>query len=294
MRTATRRPCARSSRATRSDAEAQPRLSRLLVFGTPAGDQVDRMRQRRLDQLEAVAAAARRSREIHDQGAPAHACETATEQPVRCLAESVCAESLGDPRNVPIDDRLGRLRREITRRDARAAGRQDHARIRGQCPQRRCDLRPLIGNDAMLDLVLLALEQLHEESTAFVVALPGRNAVRDREDGGLHTGSFVFSTSVTSVTAMPLSIAFAMSYTVNAATETAVSASISTPVCAVVSTTARISTPSASTMRTSPPSVTWLNSPMPSSILTASRCCDAIEGGEQRVGPAVQIVLAHM
>ena len=37
-----------------------------------------------------------------------------------------------------------------------------------------------------------------------------------------------------------MSIAFAMSYTVNAATVTAVSASISTPVCAVVSTVAAL------------------------------------------------------
>src|SRR6266568_9458664 len=49
-----------------------------------------------------------------------------------------------------------------------------------------------------------------------------------------------------------------------------------------------------STMRTSPAAVTWLNSPMPSSILAPSRRSDAVERGQQHVGPSVEVVLAHI
>src|SRR6478735_6850403 len=52
--------------------------------------------------------------------------------------------------------------------------------------------------------------------------------------------------------------------------------------------------PPTSTMRTSPASLTWLNSLIPPSILTAGRRGHAVERGEQRVRPPVQVVLAHM
>jgi hypothetical protein len=63
----------------------------------------------------------------------------------------------------------------------------------------------------VLDLEVLLLEQLDEQPAALVVARPGGNAVGDGDDGGLQTASFVFSTSVTSLTDIALSIAFAMS-----------------------------------------------------------------------------------
>jgi len=63
----------------------------------------------------------------------------------------------------------------------------------------------------VLDVVVVGLEQLDEERAALVFPLAGGNAVRDRDDSGLQTGSFVFSTSVTSEMDMSLSIAFAMS-----------------------------------------------------------------------------------
>jgi hypothetical protein len=63
----------------------------------------------------------------------------------------------------------------------------------------------------MLDLVTLRLEQLDEEGATRVLPLARRNAVGDRDDRRLQTASFVFSTSVTSETTMPLSIALAMS-----------------------------------------------------------------------------------
>ena len=55
------------------------------------------------------------------------------------------------------------------------------------------------------------LEQLLEQRAARVLRLTAGDAVGDGEDGGLQTDSFVFSTSRTSATTIPLSIAFAMS-----------------------------------------------------------------------------------
>jgi hypothetical protein len=63
----------------------------------------------------------------------------------------------------------------------------------------------------VLDLVVVGLEQLDEERAALVFPLAGGNAVRDGDDRGPQTGSFVFSTSITSEMDMSLSIAFAMS-----------------------------------------------------------------------------------
>ena len=53
------------------------------------------------------------------------------------------------------------------------------------------------------------LVELLELSSARVLALAGRHPVGDREHRRLH--DFVFSTSFTSSTTIPLSIAFAMS-----------------------------------------------------------------------------------
>ena len=63
----------------------------------------------------------------------------------------------------------------------------------------------------MVDLVTLSRQEPGEKLAALVLALTGRDSVRDRQDGGPQTGSFVFSTSATSLTDIPESIAFAMS-----------------------------------------------------------------------------------
>src|SRR5512133_2745716 len=52
--------------------------------------------------------------------------------------------------------------------------------------------------------------------------------------------------------------------------------------------------PPTSTMRTSPPSVTWLNSPMPWTILTTSRRAHPVGRSQQGVCPPIQVVLAHV
>jgi hypothetical protein len=63
----------------------------------------------------------------------------------------------------------------------------------------------------MLDVVTVSRQEPDEQLTALVIPLPGCDTIRDRQDGGLQTGSFVFSTSATSVIAILESIAFAMS-----------------------------------------------------------------------------------
>ena len=63
----------------------------------------------------------------------------------------------------------------------------------------------------MVDVVALPGQQLDEKLAARVLAFPGCDAVRDRQDGRPQTGSFVFSTSETSLTVISASIAFAMS-----------------------------------------------------------------------------------
>ena len=68
---------------------------------------------------------------------------------------------------------------------------------------------PSSGTTLALDLVALAGEQLREHVAAPVLAHALRDPVRHGEDGGLH--SFVFSTSRTASTTMPLSTALAMS-----------------------------------------------------------------------------------
>jgi hypothetical protein len=73
------------------------------------------------------------------------------------------------------------------------------------------DLKTNVRNEPVLYLVVLRLEQLDEERAALVLPFARRDTVGNRDDGGLQSGSFVFSTRATSVTDMPESIAFAMS-----------------------------------------------------------------------------------
>jgi hypothetical protein len=63
----------------------------------------------------------------------------------------------------------------------------------------------------MLDVVTVSRQEPDEQLTALVIPLPGCDTIRDRQDGGLQTGSFVFSTSATSLIVSSVSIAFAMS-----------------------------------------------------------------------------------
>ncbi len=74
------------------------------------------------------------------------------------------------------------------------------------------DVGGLVRDDTPLDLEAVLLQELVEDVPAAVLALARMNAVGDGEDGGLHAaGSFVFSTSLSPVISISLSIAFAMS-----------------------------------------------------------------------------------
>ena len=181
------------------------------MIGALAGDQLERVLQRRLDQLEPVTTASRRARKVHDQRVSPYARETSAEQPVRRAPDRVGAQRLGYPRNRPVEDGLGRLRCEVSRRDSGSAGGQDKRCLLRELANRRGDLRAFVGYDAMLDLVPLGLKELDEQSAALVLALPRDDAVGNGQDGAPQTGSLDFSTSATSVTDISLSIAFAMS-----------------------------------------------------------------------------------
>jgi hypothetical protein len=81
----------------------------------------------------------------------------------------------------------------------------------GELADRRGDLLAIVGDDAAFDGVAVRLEQSREQVAARILARALVDTVRNREDGGLQTGSFVFETSVTSVTTIDLSTALAMS-----------------------------------------------------------------------------------
>ena len=63
----------------------------------------------------------------------------------------------------------------------------------------------------MRDVEALGLQEGDEQLPAFVLSLARGDTVRDGDDTGFQPGSFVFSSSTTSVTDISLSIAFAMS-----------------------------------------------------------------------------------
>ena len=86
---------------------------------------------------------------------------------------------------------------------SRALGRELLDRLR--------DRVALVGHDLAHDLEAVGGEELVEQVAARVLPRAHVHAVRDRENGRLHTGSFVFSTSLTSETTIPSSTAFAMS-----------------------------------------------------------------------------------
>ena len=81
----------------------------------------------------------------------------------------------------------------------------------GEVDDRRCDRVRVILHDAPLDLEPLRGQELRQRVATQILPRAVMNAVRDGEHGGLHTGSLVFSTSVTPEIVIALSIALAMS-----------------------------------------------------------------------------------
>ncbi len=77
--------------------------------------------------------------------------------------------------------------------------------------QNALDRVGLVGHDPTLRIESVGAQERLQNIAARVIALAGMNAVRNGDDGRPHTGSFDFSTSVTSPMTIPLSTAFAMS-----------------------------------------------------------------------------------
>jgi hypothetical protein len=169
------------------------------------------MRKSLADDREAVPATARRARKVQHERRAAHAGDAPGEETVGRPAEGVGPNRLRKPRHLALDDRGGRLRGDVPRRHTGSAGRDHELGLVGELLDRSGDLAPIVGDDAALDLVALVFEQLLEEGAALVSSLSARDAVRDRQDGGSQTSSFVFSRSLTSVNVIESSTAFAMS-----------------------------------------------------------------------------------
>ena len=163
---------------------------------------------RRLQHGVPVAAAAGRTGQVDDEGAPDHARDPARKEAVRRLGDRIGAEGLRDPGSLALQHGARRLGRHVARCEPRAAGREHELGGRGELLDRRGDLVGLVGHDAPLDLVAVSAQELVEQVAARILRRAARDAVRHRQDGGLH--SFLFSTSST-VNVISLSIAFAMS-----------------------------------------------------------------------------------
>src|SRR5262249_1127449 len=99
--------------------------------------------------------------------------------------------------------------REVPRRDPCPARRQDDSGGLRELLDRGRDLRGLVRHHAVLDLVLLAFEQLDEQLAAHVLPLTRGDAVGNSHDRRL--ASLGFSRTLTSPIVIALSIAFAMS-----------------------------------------------------------------------------------
>jgi hypothetical protein len=180
--------------------------------GGLAGEQVKRMSQRRPEHLEAVAGAARRAREVDDEGRPDDTGEPAGQQPVWRLGAGIGPERLCDPGCWAVENLGGRLRSDVARPETRPPRRQHDARNRCQLADGGGDRCALVGDDPALDLVALLAQEIREDLAATVLALAGRDAVGDRQDSCSQSrASFVFSRSLTSSTTISLSIALAMS-----------------------------------------------------------------------------------
>jgi hypothetical protein len=181
------------------------------VLGLLVGEQLQRVGERRAENREAVAAAAGRSGEIHDERRAGDAGDATGEEAVRRLRDRVGADCLRDAGRLPVEHLARGLGRDVARREPRAARRQDEPRARDELAQRGDDPVVLVRHHTPLDLVALAAEQLLEQVAARVVRRAARDAVGRREHRSSQTGSFVFSSRRTSATTISLSTAFAMS-----------------------------------------------------------------------------------
>jgi hypothetical protein len=132
------------------------------VLGLCAREQIERMPERRLEDVKAVAHTAHRPGQVDDQRVPAHARNAAPQETVRRLADCVRAQRFRDPGHVALDHRLGRFGSEIARRDTGSTRCDDEPGGARELTQRRRDLRTLVGDDSMLDVESFCGEEIDE------------------------------------------------------------------------------------------------------------------------------------
>jgi hypothetical protein len=176
-----------------------------------AGEKLQRVREHGPQHREPVATPPARAREVHDQRRPVRARHAPRQQRVRRALRGVGADRLGQAGRLPLEHVARRLGRDVPGRETGPAGGEDEARSTRELCERRRDRLAIVRDDAPLDLEPLGPQELVEQLAAAVFAAPLGDAVRDREDGGSQTASFVFSSKRTSPMTMAESTALAMS-----------------------------------------------------------------------------------
>ena len=124
------------------------------------------------------------------------------------LGDRVGAQGFGDARRLTLQHRARRLGRDVARREAGAARRQNEVGARGELLDRDGDRVGLVGNDAPDDRIPVGAQQLLEQVAARVLRLTARHAIGDGQHRRVH--DLVFSSNST-LNVICLSIAFAMS-----------------------------------------------------------------------------------
>jgi len=173
--------------------------------------ELEAVHERRLQHCEAVAAASRRSRQVHHERCATQAREAPRQQGVRRPGEGISTDSLRDPRRLTVEHRTRRLGRDVPGGETRSAGREDEGVPACEIDDRGSYHVGLVRHDTPFDLEPLRGEQLRESIPAPIFSCAVVDTIRHGQHGSPHTGPLVFSTRVTSEIVIALSIALAMS-----------------------------------------------------------------------------------
>src|SRR5271169_23199 len=201
--------------------------------------------------------------QVHDQGTARHPGHATGQNGGRHSGRGPGgAQRLGDPRDLPLHHPLGHLRGEVARGEPGPAGGDDDVVARGQrVAQRRLDRLAIRDDQRAVDRAARRAQRLGEHGAGLVRVHARRRPVRHRDRERPDHGSVLsgrrhgpvfppsFHSTRTSVITAAGSMAFTMSISARAATDTEVSASISTPVRSAVRVMAVMSTPSSVTAR---------------------------------------------
>src|SRR5438105_8439660 len=171
----------------RLDVRAADEIDAVRDGGEDPGD--DRLAVRGLEALERLADRFRLPGKIQDQRVAADHRDLAREDRRRHEFQADAAHLLAESGHLAIGHGERRLGRDVARRGARAAGRDDEmaAAIVGELLQRRLDHRALVGNEAALERERIqerAAQPLLERGNALVAidALGSAIARRDEPD----------------------------------------------------------------------------------------------------------------